>query len=343
MAVTEATRAAPGAAARLDQLEAAGHQVLVLDPRADQPVPAGSGVAILVVDPATAPADLGRWLDQAGTGARAILDLTGTADGSPDPLPELHRHGDDPTLELARVASGVLVDRPNQAAAWRARGVRAQVAPVLLTRARRESLRAAAARRLDPAAPLFGWQLDPVAGPAIDDAVAPEIDAGRAAERQVRDAIVVALIELLDRQPEAQLEVVGMLPTGPLDDHPRVTIRSNPPDPGELAAWTAQIWSPGVPAGVASAAVFEAAFAGVPTVTACGVEGTDGELTVVRAHEAPVWLAALEALTDDRARRRWSARAEARAEGLRGPEASRSAVERFLGWAGPTIAPGVDR
>ncbi len=137
------------------------------------------------------------------------------------------------------MAGAVLVDRADQAAAWRARGVGAQVAPTLLTRAHRESLRTAAARRLDPAAPLFGWRLDRLPGPAHDEAVAAELEADLAAERQARDAIAVALYELLDRQPEARVEVVGALTAGPLDDHPRVTIRSHPPDPGR--------WRPGPP------------------------------------------------------------------------------------------------
>ncbi len=88
---------------------------------------------------------------------------------------------------------------------------------------------------------------------------------------------------------------------------------------------------------------FEAGFAGVPTVTTCSVEGTDGELTLRRANDPTAWLGVLHTLTDDEARRRWSARARARAEDLRGPEASRTAVERFLGWAGSSVRAGPDR
>ncbi len=126
---------------------------------------------------------------------------------------------------------------------------------------------------------------------------------------------------------------MGTPPAGALEDHPQVVVRSAPPDPGQLAAWTAHIWSGGVPAVVARPGVFEAGLAGVPTISATPAAGTDGELTLTSPSDPAVWVATLLAVADDQARGRWSARALARADALRGPEASRMAVERFLGWA----------
>ncbi len=338
LAVTERARSAAPAAGRLDQLEAAGHQLVTVDLRGEPTSGDGTDFDVLIVDPATDPDHLAAWLTHAGSGPRAILDLTGVVSEPSGSILEPPDPGDAATLALARATGAVLVDRADQATAWRGRGVRALLAPVLVPRAQADGLRAAAARRLDPPAPLVGWQLDPVIDRA-DAAAHPMNETDGITEGQVRDAIVAALVQFLADQPEARVEIVGTVSAPGLEDHPQVVIRSGPPDRGQLAAWTAHLWSAGVPPVVARPGVFEAAMAGVPTVTAARAEGTDAELTITTPLDAAAWLTALDAVTDDRARRRWSARAMARAETLRGPEASRIATERFLGWATATEAP----
>jgi hypothetical protein len=326
VAVTARARAAPSAAARLDQLEAAGHQIVTVDLREASSSGDGSGADVLIVDPGTDPAALVAWRARAGRDTQAVLDLTTAVVGPSSSMAAPADVAEGAVMALAGATGAVLVDRADQVMVWRARGVRAQLAPALLTREMADGLGAAAARRFDPPAPLLGWQLDPVAGSGHGG------HDGRV-EGQVREAIAAALVQLLADQPDARVEIVGMSSAPGLEDHPQVLIRSDPPDAGQLAAWTAHLWSAGVPAAPARPGVFEAALAGVPTITAARAEGTDGELVITSPLDPAAWLATVEAVNDDQARRRWSARARARAEALRGPEASRLATERFLGWA----------
>ncbi len=323
--VTEAIRAAGSSAARLDRLEAAGHEVHVLDPTGMAARTNPPAADLLIVDPTTDPEAVVAWRTSAGPAAAVVVDLTNASDPSVG--------GDERTTALARAAGAVLVPGAASVAGWRASGVRAQVAPALVTRTRVDVLEAAAARRVDPSAPLLGWWVTP---PLVGSDQDADPAAGDSTDAEpVRHAIADALVELLAAQPDARVEVVGHPPGALARDHPQVVVRSRPPDPGQLAAWTAQIWSPDPEdhGGRGDEVVLEAGFAGVPTVSAAAVEGTDPELVVAPGADPAAWLAVLGALADDQARHRWSVRAARRAEGLRGPEASRLAVERFLSWA----------
>jgi hypothetical protein len=310
----------PRRAALADQLDAAGHRVQRVE--TDLQASGPGAVDVLVVDPSVSAAAVDAWRATAGPEAAVVLDL---ADVEPtDRDTDLTPTGD--VADLARATGRVLVGQPEQAARWRGPQVRVQLAAPLMTRARIDELTAAGARRPTPPAPVVGW--------CLDGATGREDQAGAA---QIRDT----LIAWSATEPEARIEVVGpadavaALLAG-ADDVPgaeRLAIRRTPPDPGELAAWTVQLWSPPPTPPTWSSVVLEAAFAGVPTVTTAPVAGGDPELTLDPGAPDEAWIALLAALGDDTRRRRWSQQAQARAVALQGPGAADAAIARLLGWA----------
>ena len=308
----------PRRAALVDQLDAAGHRVRRVGTDLEASGP--EVIDVLVVDPSVPAAAVDAWRAAGGPEAAVVLDLTDV-----DPIDTVLLAAGD-VADLARAAGRVLVGEPEQAARWRGPEVRVQVAAPLMTRARIDELAAAAARRPTSPAPVVGWYLDGTTG--RED---------RAEAAQIRDA----LIAWSATEPDARIEVVdpgdavATLLAG--NDGPpgaeRFTIRRAPPDPGELAAWTVQLWSPPSGRPTWSSVLLAAAFAGVPTVTTAPMAGGDPELTLDPGAPGEAWIAVLTDVGDDARRRRWSQRAQARAVALQGPGAAASAIARLLGWA----------
>jgi hypothetical protein len=297
-----------------DQLGLLGHEVRSVSP--DLPTEASADTDLLIIRHPVDPTGLTAWQSRAGSGAHVIVDATGWSlgpDGWPDPA----------QAALARAAGQVLVSQADQADAWRATGARVLVMPPILTRAHISRLTAAADQRRTPPEVVVGWLL----GTQGPDPASPDL--------AVLEAVSQALTDLLDVHPGASVELLGVAPDsveaiGELAHHERVLVRSRPPDPGQLAAWTAQIWCPSVAVTTPPPEVFAAGFAGVPTLCSSALGGIDPELTVADPTVSAGWRDRLEDLSDDRARRRWSTRARGRAEALRGTDARAAAVERLV-------------
>jgi hypothetical protein len=241
----------------------------------------------------------------------------------------------DPELEAAAVRSGrAVVTSAAVASRLRALGVVTHVLPVLLARDRIAALDAAARSRVRPAAPVLGWRLGSPHG----------------AEPDHLGAVTPGILELLDRQPDGRVEILGEAPSLPraLRDHPQVLRRAAEPDPGELAGWTAQLWTPSagrVEAGGDVTVLAEASLAGVPTVIGAGdasaVGGlADPALTARSVRQAADWSAALGRVMDDGDDRARSAeRARRAGQAIHGQAAATAAVSRFLGWLERVGAP----
>lgn len=237
----------------------------------------------------------------------------------------------DPDDDLDRLTdlgpgSGAVAADPQVVDQLRARGVRAQLVPLMTPTARQEALRAAGAAPLASSGGVIGWTFLDIARP-----VGP-----------VSGALAAAIVALLDDRPDLEVEIVtpdGSVPEA-LVDHPQVRVLPGRPDPGAQARWTAHVLTVDEDArtpSLLSLPLLEAAHAGVPTLLAPGpsrvVGGlADPRLVVDRPTSASAWAGPLQLLLDgdDRpARSAWACRT---AEALECIEVTDLVIARLLGW-----------
>jgi hypothetical protein len=237
---------------------------------------------------------------------------------------------DDPDQVLA--ASGLaVVSSLAIADALRRAGARAQVVPFLADRRQVAALGEAADERDPELAPTIGWRIGPV-GPAPGPVATALADlVGRLVDEGVRVDVVAA--------PDA-------VPAD-LSARAGLSIRDHPPTPAQLAAWTAQIWTP--PAGWVALSgdlreLVEAGLAGVPTVIGAAERPAIGgladlDLVVDEVDRSSAWETVIRSLlrTDVRARR--GARAREGCVAIHGPDATRLRIARLTGWLGATSSP----
>jgi len=234
-----------------------------------------------------------------------------------------------PAAELANACRMATAPAEAVRTALRNLGVRSHALPTLLTRARVAALREA--RTSDS----FDAPSERVLGLCVGTAGTPEPASV--------DAVADALSSVLAERPEVRVEVVGDRERVPraLTGLQGVSIASRELAPDLLGRWSVYVWTPPLVASEVAddlGALAEASCAGVPSIVpASGRAAIDGhvppDLVVERAERPEDWIAALQVLLDDEQRRTQRSREVLRHAGtLYGALASKSAVERFLGW-----------
>ena len=206
--------------------------------------------------------------------------------------------------------------------------VRTLTLPTLLTRTHAAELWRALAAHEDSGELVIGWRLDlgGSVGPPYTDTAA--------------QGVAQLLAEGVDMRVHVVTEARSL--PAPLRSNDRVLVDANPPGPDALVTWTVQLLTPTI---VAEEVVgdlrefVEATCAGVPSVLPAAarraIDGHPSPQLVVRDVKDPkAWRAALRNVLGD-AHRRARRVEETVRHGLavNGAAASRSVVDRFIGWA----------
>jgi hypothetical protein len=309
----------------VDHMSAAGITVGVLP--IDRGLPAGAATASLVVltgiDDVEAVSDL--------VAVRGEAQRPTVLDVAPRDLSSFETAELPPSLtaEAARlaVACGLASSAGGAMhSALRTLAVRALVVPTMLTRRRAAALRDARRSFDAQAEAVIGWHLGT-----------------RTSATAFRDEAAEGVAKVLANRFEVRVLVVGDPAQVPpvLRGHDYL-VEPGDLDPENLAGLTVQLWTPDIQGGLVAddlRAYVEASHAGVPTVlplaARVAIDGHGSPPLVVQAPDQPEqWTVALRHVLDSPPRRRSRANeASDRADAVDSSAASKTVVNRLIGWA----------